>query len=381
MKGFPMKKTNWWWLSAAVSTAFIIVLITLWIEMNEHEVGSTQLVNEHAVNEYLKNNLENLQTRPPLIIIKTGIFIQSLELFNASEVYLTGYIWQRYQDGRDDHIKPGRSEVGFILPEQVNLGSDITPQVVYRLRTGDEEVIGWYFEATLRQPFDYSLYPFDHKTIRVRLRAKDFWQNIVLVPDFQSYQSTGLHDIFGIEKEIVLGTWVRKNTYFDYKLVNYDTDFGIAKYISQSRLPEMHYNFVVKRKFENAFIIHLLPLFLVAILLFIAMLTVSDKEEPSSRHGFSISGFIAASAALFFVVMLAHINLREQFAGASIMYIEYFYILMYASLVSATANAYLFSIRTAPWSKFILYEDNIIPKVAYWPVIFGILIIITAMVM
>lgn len=380
MKGFLMKKTNWWWLSAAVSTVFVIALITLWIEMNKHEVASTQLVDEHAVNEYLKNNLENLQTRP-ILRVKTGIFVQSLELSNASEAYLTGYIWQRYQDGIHDNIKPGPSDVGFILPEQVNLGGDITPQMVYRLRTGDEEVIGWYFEATLRQPFDYSQYPFDHKTIRVRLRAKDFSQNIVLVPDFQAYQSTGLHDIFGIQKEIVLGTWVRKNTYFDYKLVNYGTDFGIAKYIGQSRLPEMHYNFVVKRKFENAFIIHLLPLFLVAILLFIALLTVSDKEEPSSRPGFSTSGFIAASAALFFVVMLAHINLREQFAGASIMYIDYFYILMYASVVVAAVNTYLFSIRTPPWSRFIIYEDNIIPKVAYWPVIFGILIIITLVVM
>lgn len=87
--------------------------------------------------------------------------------------------------------------------------------------------------------------------------------------------------------------------------------------------------------------------------------------------------FIGASSGLFFVVMLAHIQLRQQFAGTNTVYIEYFYILMYALLVVATANTYLFSIRSTLWHNVILYNDNIIPKVAYWPVVIGCLILIT----
>lgn len=316
-----------------------------------------------------------------MIKIKTGIFIQSLQFFNSTEVNITGYIWQRYQKGLHDSIKPERGEVGFILPEQVNSGVDITPQEVYRMHTGDEEVIGWYFEATLRQPFDYSHYPFDHKTVWVRLWAKDFSKNIVLVPDFTAYKSTGLTDIFGIEDEIVLGTWERKNTYFNYRLSSYDTNFGIADYIGQSGFPELHYNFVVERKFGNAFIIYLLPLFLVASLLYAALLTVSAKEELSSRLGSNTAVFISACSALFFVVLMAHIQLREQFGGSGIVYIEYFYILMYALLVAATANTYLFSIRPKRCCGFILYDDNIFAKVGYWPVVFGCIIFITLMVM
>lgn len=381
-----MKRTNWWWLSTAVSVALIIILINLWAKMNEYEVESTQLVSEQAANDYLKENWENRPVSPasiaePTIKIKTGIFIQSLQFFNSSEVNLTGYIWQRYKVGQHDAIKPGPSELGFILPEQVNSGSDIEPREVYRFRNGDEEIIGWYFEATLRQPFDYSHYPFDHKTVWVRMWPKEFYRNIVLVPDFDAYKSTGQEDIFGIEKNMVLGTWERENTYFDYKLSTYDTDFGIANYMGQEGFPELHYNFVVKRKFQNAFIVYLLPLFLVAALLFAALLTVSANDELSNRLGFSTSGFIGASSALFFVVMLAHIQLREQFAGTSIVYIEYFYILMYALLVAATANTYLFSIRSARWYKVFLYNDNIIPKVAYWPVVIGCLIMITLVVL
>jgi hypothetical protein len=121
----------------------------------------------------------------------------------------------------------------------------------------------------------------------------------------------------------------------------------------------------------------LLPLFLVAALLFGALLTVSAKDELSNRLGFNTSGFIGACSALFFVVMLAHIQLREQFAGASIVYLEYFYILMYAMLVLATVNTFLFSIGSKCCFNMIIYKDNLIFKVAYWPVVLLSLIIIT----
>ena len=375
-----MKESSWWWISAVVSFVLIIVLVSLWVQMNQYVIEPTQLVSEQATNEYLKEYWEDRVVAKandiePTMKVKTGIFIQSLKFFNSTEVNITGYIWQRYQDGVHDSIKPGPGEVGFILPEQVD--SSFEPREVYRVRAANEEVIGWYFEATLRQPFDYAAYPFDHKTVWVRMWHKQFSRNIILVPDFGAYLATGLEDIFGIEKNIVLDTWERENTYFDYSLSSYDTDFGIPDYVGQRGFPELHYNFVVKRKFENAFIIYLLPLLLVAMLLFAGLLTVSADAELSSRMGFDTASFIGGCSVLFFVVMLAHIQLREQFAGSSIVYIEYFYILMYLLLVLATANTYLFSIRPKRGCGFILYRDNILVKVGYWPVVLGSLILIT----
>ncbi len=348
--------------------------------MNQYVIEPTQLINEQTTSAFLQEHWEDRVVAKagniePTLKVKTGIFIQSLKFFNSTEVNLTGYIWQRYQDGLHDSIKPGRGEVGFIMPEQVD--SSFGSQEAYRLRLAQEEIIGWYFEATLRQPFDYTTYPFDHKTVWVRLWHKQFSRNIVLVPDFEAYEATGLTDIFGIEEAIVLETWERENTFFDYQLSSYDTDFGIPNYVGQQGFPELHYNFIVKRKFENAFIVYLLPLFLVATLLFAALLTISARAELSERFGFSVSGFIGAISALFFVVMLAHIQLREQFAGSGIVYIEYFYILMYLLLVLATANTYLFSLRPKRGCGLILYGDNILVKVGYWPVVLGCLISIT----
>ncbi|MCB1985387.1 MAG: hypothetical protein H6936_12780 [Burkholderiales bacterium] len=381
-----MKENNWWFISAFVSAALMIILTGLWIQMNAYFVEPTKLADEKTTDEYLKNNWESKlkdygYTDRPTLKVKTGIFIQSLKFFNSSEVDITGYIWQRYQDGIHDAIKPAPSEVGFVLPEQVNTGNSITPQEVYREKANGEEVIGWYFEATIRQPFEYKLYPFDHKTVWVRMWHNLFSENIVLVPDFDAYKSTETDTIFGIEKNIVLGTWIREDTYFDYKHSSYDTNFGISDYIGQMDFPELHYNFVIKRKFQNAFVVYLLPVLLVATLLFGALLTVSREPDLVSKHGFTTSGFIGACSALFFVVMLAHIQLREQFSGSGIVYMEYFYILMYLYLVIAVVSTYVFSMGIAKWLTVIHYRDNLIPKVAYWPVTLAAIILITVMVM
>lgn len=381
-----MQQRTWWMASIVVSIVLAIILVTLWVQVHRYEVEPTQLVNQQAVEDFLESHAvsrmadEDGSEEPPARI-RTGLFIQSLEFFNSSEVNLSGYIWQHYVDGVHDAIKPGPAEAGFVLPEQVNSGSDIEPREVYRIRHGNEEVIGWYFEATLRQLFDYSRYPFDHKTVWVRLWPRDFSKNIVLVPDFDAYEGTGVEDLFGIDKRIVLGAWDWEDTYFDYQLSDYDTSFGIHDYVGQKGFPELYFNFVIKRKFGNAFIVYLLPLFLVASLLFAAMLTISAKDKLSDRLGFNVSGFIGACSALFFVVLLSHIQLREQFAGTSIVYIEYFYIMMYVMLVAATVNTYLFATRSSILGNVILYEDNIIPKITFWPVVLGSMILLTLVVM
>lgn len=380
-----MRHTTWWWLSTLVSTLLVVVLVNQWIQMNKHEFRHPQLVDKKTTDDFLyrkwEKPLAELATVPAhnrrTIKVRTGIFIQSLKFFDSTEVNLSGYIWQRYHSREQADLIPGKGEVGFILPEQVDSASVSEPREVYRHRGADDTVIGWYFEATLRQPFDFSDYPFDHKTAWVRMWHRQFWRNVVLVPDFDSYQQTGTCDIFGIEESIVLGAWDRDDTFFDYTPANYDTDFGIPGYIGQHEFPELRYNFVLKRKFENAFIVYLLPLLLVAMLLFAALLTVSDRDELSSRFGFNTSGFIGACSALFFVVLLAHIQLREQFVASGIVYIEYFYILMYLLLVLATANTFLFSIRPRRGCDWLLYEDNIVVKLAYWPVVLACLIVIT----
>ena len=310
------------------------------------------------------------------IRIPTGIFVQSLKFVSASEVNITGYIWQRYADNLDPAIVPGVGQAGFVLPEQVDTGAE--PVEAYRYTDPDSNslTIGWYFESTLKQQFEYDTYPFDHKMVWVRLWPRDFSKNIVLVPDFNAYRATGVNDVFGIEQSIVLGTWLRKDTFFNYRSYSYTTNFGVP-YIGLEGFPELHYNVVINRRVQNALITHLLPVSLVAALLFGALLTFSRDPELSNRHGFNTTGVIAACSALFFVVMIAHIQLREQFSGSGIVYMEYFYFVMYIMLVTVSVFAYVFAKQDIHRFAILQAEDGVAFKLVYWPILLGSMTLVT----
>lgn len=413
-------KHRYWRNSSIASLLLTLVLIALWAFMHLNEKQELQLVDIQQVNKNISEEYFSKQTlkdeNDELRYLPTGVYIQSLQFFSATDVNVTGYIWQKYacdlvpvmpkvvmpevisemsnnkqtkMDTRNAQTEdecinsevpiPPKGEVGFVLPEQVFSGNDISPTETYRILSeqGKHLTIGWYFEATLRQNFRYYLYPFDHKTVWIRMWPRPFFDNLVLIPDFIAYDSMGVDDIFGIDEKIVLGTWEAEDAYFDYAFSDYDNNFGIENYIGKSHFPELRYNFVLKRKFGNAFIVYLLPLLLVASLLFAAMLTVTNDHLIADKIGFNVSGFIGASSALFFVVMLAHIQLREQFSGSGIVYIEFFYILMYIILVVSTANTYFFTMESTMLGGLLIKNDNLLPKVLYWPTLLVCLILIT----
>lgn len=371
-----MKKIAWL-ISIGISIVLIIILVQLWGGMNNFYVAPTQLVNAQSSDLYLEKNWQHRTKKAePTIKIKTGIFIQALEFVTPTDVALAGYIWQHYQDGVHDDIKPGRGETGFIMPAQVNSGNDLPPREVYRVRDGNEEVIGWYFEATLRQHFDNWRYPFDHKSIFVRLSSSIFSRNIVLVPDYSAYKSTGLFDVFGIDEDIVLNDWQRENTYFQYLSNDMDTNFGIHDYVGQSGFPELTYTLVVKRQFMSSFFVHLAPIFLVFALLYGALLGINDEREHAGGHGFSASSVVGICISLLALFVVMHLQLREVIAGSGIVYLENFYILTYLLLVVVSIYALLY---TRSWVRYIHQQNNLWLKTGYWPVVLLTIVALTSM--
>lgn len=361
-----------WRISGVLTVLLSILLIVLWNALNHFEGDPTQLPDQASVEDYLKD----LETVPEYRV-KTGIFIKSFVFTGASDVHVTGYVWQHYKDGVHDAIKPAKDEIGFVLPDASDAASG-TIEEAYRIDQGDEELIGWYFEQTLRQSFDYTSYPFDHKTVWVRFWPASFDTAVALIPDFDAYPATGPKDIFGIDKRIVMGTWERENTYFDYRLSDLGTTMGLKDIDFQTNLPELHYNFVIKRNFGNAFIVHMIPLIVVTMLLFGAVMTVTRRPELVERHDFSTSSVIGTCSVLFFVILLAHVQLREGFAGSPVIYMESFFFLMYFLLLAVSVNTYLFASEAVPSLRFIHYKDNLIPKAAFWPFVLLCMVAITA---
>jgi hypothetical protein len=87
---------------------------------------------------------------------------------------------------------------------------------------------------------------------------------------------------------------------------------------------------------------------------------------------------LSAFSGLFFVVILSQLDLRRRVSGASILYIEYYYFVMYVTIVVAA----LTTLTNGYPGLFpgIERREHFVPKLLYWPVILAAVAVITLVV-
>ena len=81
-------------------------------------------------------------------------------------------------------------------------------------------------------------------------------------------------------------------------------------------------------------------------------------------------------SALFFILLIMHVQLRDELAVNTIVYMEYFYLISYITILMVTVNAVLL-LQDTPM-KVLAFKDNLIPKLIYWPILLVWIFIITA---
>jgi len=357
-------------LAAVASLAFIVGIGCLWhwalrypteIDSQSFPVFDTSMTN--AVLSRL------LPDGPGAVLgdwqsadrIATGVFIQSAKFLGPYNVAVTGYIWQRFEDDRALDKVPG-----VILPE----AEDLTMTRV----ASSEGFVRWYFEADLRQSFDYASYPIDREHIWIRLWPANFDESVILVPDFAAYDDVARKTKPGLERDFVLEGWACVATHFSYRANSYRSDFGAVDYVAHNNRPELYFNIDLQRKFIGPFVSDLMPMLVVAVLLF-AILLIQIRKDESGLLGFSASTVLSYCAGLFFVLIISHVYVREKLAVPQIIYIEWFYFTMYALLLLLSLNAVRFA-RGRHMKLFGLdYTEWI--TLAYWPITLGILFLMT----
>lgn len=363
-----------WRLSNLLSIVFLLIIIFTWFQVDtNYKPNIDQLISSKAAKTDVLEKLNNSDTKSDQLFryIPTGVFIQSLSFSSSNDVNITGYLWQKFltSDSSKSAVSPS-----FVFPEQVG-GNEA--KLAYEHVREDHTIYGWYFDVTLRQKFNYLDYPLDHKTVWIRISPSYFDRNTILLPALDDYQSTNIGETFGLEKDLVLGNWEINESFFDYKMVSYDTNFGTEFKEQHYEYPELYFNVVVKRKFLNSFVINLVPLLTVAILLFALLMTVTGEPKKRDALGFNFTGVISIVSALFFVVMISHIQLRQQFSEDGIVYIEYFFLLMYFLMIMLIINTYIFSRGKMASAPFIMNNDNLQPKLYFWPFTLGVMAIVT----
>jgi hypothetical protein len=326
------------WTSASWSVALLLGLILAWAAIATFERQDawhgTPLQNAADLDSYLAQHVP--EGSDP-ILIPTGILVQSLEFLNGDNVQITGYLWQRLGPDVPDDLIPG-----VVLPEGTK--DSYKQSEAYRTEDNGVETVGWYFETILREPFTYAEYPFDEQDLWVRLWARDFTQDTVLVPDFASYTSMDPKALPGLEKEFVYSGWTP--IYAGFSLANqaYSTSFGIRSANQSAGRPEMYFNLILDRNFAGPFFEHMIFAIAVLILLFGLLVLTTDDPDLKARFQLSTAGVLGAASGLLFAVILKHNQLRSVIGSPGVSYIEVIPILLYGVIVVVVVNAILVAV-------------------------------------
>lgn len=354
-------------ISIFISVIFTILLFVQLNNIHNTYIPNTnQLETNAKVNTFLENYfLENKQMEYSAIHrSEVGIFVESLSFSSANDIQVSGHIWQKIQLDNRENLVPGIVFVDAI--------GDVVLDKRYTKVYGSYEVHGWYFEADLRQPFKYTNYPIDHKTIWIKVKPSGFNQQQIFVPDLNSYVNTSKDDSFGISQDIVLLGWEINESFFDFLPTSYDTSFGLQNNLNHFSLPILAFNVVVNRNLVNAFMINITLLLSTMVLLYILILMITSNDKLKEEFDISVGTTVSTCAGLFFAILLAHINLREQFSSMGFVYIEFFYILNYLFITASAFIVFSFYNTKSSLKSILFIDDAVYVKLVYWPLYLSI---------
>jgi len=299
--------------------------------------------------------------------IPIGIYLQSMKFVAPQELFVTGYVWQK--NGTD---APTDRDPAFVMPDAIN------PRITEAYRFGDDgvETMGWYVETTIRQNLNLSSYPFDDDEVSIRFEPRGLDQRLVLVPDLDSYTSTHPGARPGLDRKLRVAGWNVVGSLFDYKFENYDSSLGIPGRSSDTIVPELNFNVRIQRSFLDVVIGNGIPLIIVLVMSFAMLASSSRDEEESKLFGFNPSDVMKIGSFLFFIVLLAHVQLRNTTQVQQVVFMEYIYFVVYSAILLVSLHNFLFSLER--YNKGRLgYCNGLVQKLLFWPLVSCAVLLVT----
>jgi hypothetical protein len=370
-EGVSRLRRRLWIVSALISLACLIVLGGMWIDAYTAppapDPADTVLTTPEEVTGYLDAYVPapDPGDEPP-VFIPTGLYIESVEFKGPYDMLVTGYIWQRYADDLPQDL-----DKGFVLPEAQN----IRTSQVYRAHQGNEELIGWAFQTTLREQFDYHRYPLGRHQIWLQLWHPDFERNVYLAPDLEAYTSLEPATLPGVDPDLILENWNIQQSFFSYRANRYNANFGIQGYEADQLQPELYYNISIKRHLLSALISRLIVPIVILIQLFVIVMVIGRNQERLEKFGVRPGAVIFTCAAFFFAVLFAQNSLRGELQAYGFVYLESLYLLSYLAILAVAINSVLLVAR--PDLRLFREHDNMWAEVLYWPTILLTMVVIT----
>ena len=358
-----------WYMVVAISIVLAAgISATWWMTLHYPDRNSEVGAHIYAtanLQKFIITTVKSPASVDPPQQVRTGIFVRTMRFGTANDVLLSGTMWQRYDSSLKDFTP------GFTIPNAETL--DVKEN--YHTNSGPQDVVGWDFKATLREPFQGSTkFPLDRAVVRVRIAPKGLHKNIILVPDLESYQLLVSSSLPGTDKSLVLPGWNLISSYFSYVPVDAGTSFGQGTALEQAKDQELGYTMIAQRNFLDPFVSSVLPIIVVAALLFGTLIIVSKESVKVAATGFKGGDALRASVTLLFPALVAQVNMRTKIGSSTVIYIEYFYFVLYAAILCVSTNALLFTLKGRGFSN---YRDNLIAKLIFWPALLGAFFAVT----
>lgn len=365
---------NPWWLSLASTALLVAGVMFVWtLELRtappaEAVVDPSQI--ESLLIEHAGRSGENF---PKPKRISTGIELHAIVFKGPHEVVLTGDVWQIYPASM-----PAAAARGVTFPDAIPNDDDVMRES-WRVHAPRGEVVGWFFRTTLYEPFDYSKFPIDERSVILRFSHADPTEDIVLVPNFDAYPAMHPALLPGLRDGFWIPGWRLEASEFTFASTQRRIGFGRPGYVGEGGFPEVAFQVRMTRDFTDAFISNLLPLLIVAMLLFGVLMTVSLDRERTEAYGFTASSALGTNTALLFAALLGHLRIRQEVATPQILYIEYFYFIVYLMILAVSVVAFHVS-TPGQHTRSLTAEDAQLPKLLYWPLCSGLCFAVTVWV-
>jgi hypothetical protein len=358
-----------WFFSFSITFILIANIGFIWyLNLNNkyesYENKSVDIRSKTDLNSF--TSLQNSKRRQfgfdPLIEIPTAIIVEKIKYVDSYNIGISGWIWQKYP--KDCEIEP---QVYF---PQVSPFAEAN--YLNKFSTEEKEdynLIKWQFRSTFIFNFNYLKYPFNTKTLNLKLTHPDFDKNILFTPDISAYATLNPSKLPGlsIDSKTSSSSYISsKFTFIEHKLSgNFD-----SKTIGKLQgIPILQFEIKTRKPFLNALIKQFIPITLVSLMIYLLLFSV----RTNSKKGRQTVG-IETIAGFLFILVLSHIDFRKTVFSGSLTYLESFYFVIYFMIAFISINIILFNLSR---EYFMIKNSNKLLKLSYWPFFFFTILAIT----
>jgi hypothetical protein len=356
------------WLAAVFSVLCVVAISAIWVR--EHNLpyqdapDETRVLTQAQVEAFNDAYVDSGLDDESVTYIPTGVMVQSLEFDGPFTLKMGGFLWQLYPLERID------IDQGVVFPE----ADSTTFTQVYEAVQSNGVLVGWTFETTLREKFDYSEYPLDTQEIGLRVWPVDFEQDIYLVPDIGSYVDTTPSALPGVDPNVVLENWRIEESYFTFRLATYNADFGIQDYDPSTPNAELYFNIDVERYLLGPLVSQGIAPFIILLQLFVIVMVIGRNSKRLEQFGVRPGAVLFTCAAYIFAVLISQTGLRNEVRWPSLVYLEGLHVITYFAIVAVAMNSVLLVAK--PELGLFKY-GNAWARILYWPAITGAMLAIT----